>query len=92
MNIEYISFEMQQCVLFDILFFALLSYSVAVNSINIEDVTGKCSSAFSLVLFNNTENNTKENTTLSYMCLCQHIYIEYIVMVTQQFSVVLFSV
>jgi hypothetical protein len=44
--------------------------------IYIEDVTGKCNSAFSVVLFNNTEKYTKEKTALSYMCHCQYyIYI-----------------
>ena len=42
------------------------------HTLYIGDVTGKCSSAFSLVLFNNTENSTKENTALSYACHCQY--------------------
>jgi hypothetical protein len=64
-----------------------------VNSIKIEDVTGKFSSAFSLMLFNNTENNTKENTVELYVplsILYIYIYMEYIMMVTQQ--LILFSV
>ena len=51
---------------------------VAVNSIYIEDVTGKCNSAFSLVLFNSIEKYTKEKTALSCMCHCQYYTHTYI--------------